>query len=818
MARGSDTPPQHGARRLIGELFVSRGADAGLMIAVADNMVLGRDDDADVVLQDPTGKLSRRHMRIKLGESGPEVEDLDSTNGTFLNGERISDPRPLVAGDQIQIGESTLEFVPTPDLDQPPDVQVTRARDIPTDVTRARDIPSDVTRARDIPTDVTRARDVVGGAQETRARPLRPEPSPTYAPPGTDGELRIISGPDAGSTTPVRGGSATIGREPECDLQVLDSEVSRRHAKVTIRDGKATLDDLNSANGTYLNGERLLGKQELKAGDRIQIGEATIGLTSPVSEGTAVRPHPREVTAAREVITHAPQLLTGESGTRKWWTLAVVAMTTFMLLLDMTIIAVALPKISVDLRPGFTSLQWIVDAYTLMLATLLLTAGSMADIFGRKRLLTIGLLIFTVASVACAQAPSATFLVMARGVQGIGGSIMFACSLALIVQEFPADQRAVAFGVYGAVNGLAIAVGPILGGILVQGIGWQSIFYANLPIAAIGFILLRLKVVNLPGPSTKIDYGGLLTFSSAMFLAIFATIRGNDAGWTSALTLGMYGAAVVLFGVFIAIERRRKFPMLDLGLFRNPTFVGNSVAAFSVSFALIGLIFFLTTWMQSILGYSPVQAGLRMMVLTLAALATGPIAGKMTGTVSPRITLTVGLALVAVGVISMIGVDTNSSWTVILPGLVLAGLGMGIMNPTLASTAAGVVPPWRGGMASGTNSTSREAGATAGIAVLGTLVQHQVRLHANSVLGGTFLGGSAKGIGDAISVGGTPGVVASLQPNLRPGIQHLAHLAYADGLREAFVCSFGVATIGCLTAFVLVRKAHLRPDFGGGGH
>ncbi len=803
------TPPR--SRGLIGELRITAGPDTGRMFALAEIMVLGREGDADIVLADPSRELSRHHARISLREGEVMLEDLNSANGTFLNGERVSGSRSLRAGDQIRIGTTTLEFASPieADLTAPRaiiDPQLTRARPIlDPELTRARPIiDPELTRARPaIDPQLTKAKPTID-PQLTRARPAPPprEPPTTYAPAGSDGQLWILSGPGEGGTAPVLAGSATIGREPECDLQLVDSEVSRRHAKVTVRDGVAAIDDLRSANGTYVNGDRILGRQTLVAGDRIQIGEATIALSAAVFEGEAVHPQALQATGAREVITR--------SGTRKWWTLAVVAMTTFMLLLDMTIVAVALPSISKDLRPGFTSLQWIVDAYTLMLATLLLTAGSMADIFGRQRLLTIGLTIFTIASVACAQAPSPTALVIARGFQGIGGAIMFACSLALIVQEFPAGERAVAFGVYGAVNGMAIAVGPIVGGLLVQGIGWQAIFYANVPVALVAFVLLRTKVVNLPGPETKIDWGGLATFSTAMFLAVFATIRGNDVGWTSAVTLGMYAAAVVLMVAFILIERTRRFPMLDLTLFRNPTFIGNSVAAFSISFSLIGLVFFLTTWMQSILGYSPVQAGLRMMVLTLAALITGPIAGRMTGTVSPRITLTLGLGLAAVGVLSMTGVSTDSGWTVILPGLVLAGLGMGIMNPTLASTAAAVVPPWRGGMASGTNSTCREAGATAGIAVLGTLVQHEVLAHAHSTLGGTFLAASAKGIGNAISVGGTPGVLAGLSPALRPGIRHLAHEGYAAGLTAAFYCSFAVAAVGCITAFALVRKKHLR--------
>ena len=656
MSDGAGGPPPTASRRLIGELRVVDGPDTGRMFALGEETVLGRDDTADIVLEDPSGELSRRHARVGLSNGVAVVEDLSSTNGTFLNGERVSGSRPLHTGDQIRIGQNALEFAP---------IEI-----------------------------------------ETEA-----------APAGSEGELVILSGPGAGTKASVIGNSATIGRAPECDLQVLDSEVSRLHAKVSVRDGVATIDDLHSSNGTYVDGERILERTTLAPGDRIQIGEATIELTSPVFAGQTPRVLPPQVSGVREVISQSSKLLTAESGSRKWWTLAVVLITVFMLLLDVTIVAVALPTISASLHPSFSSLQWIVDAYALMLTSVLLAAGSMADIFGRKRVLTIGLIIFTVASVVCAQAPNATVLDFARGVQGIGGATMFACSLALIVQEFPAGERALAFGLYGATNGLSVALGPIVGGALVQGIGWQAIFYINVPIAIVAFVLLQRKVVNLPGPPTEIDWPGLASFSGALFLAVFATIRGNDEGWTSGLILGCYGAAVILGVAFVAIELRRKYPMFDLSLFRNPTFVGSSVSAFTVCFSVLALIFFLTTWLQSILGYSAVGTGLRMLVFTGAALIAAPAAGRMTATVSPRIVLPAGLTLVAGRVLSMTAVSSSSSWTAILPGLVLAGLGLGMMNPTLASTAVSVVPPWRGGMASGMNSTCREAGTAAGIAV-----------------------------------------------------------------------------------------------------
>ena len=303
-----------------------------------------------------------------------------------------------------------------------------------------------------------------------------------------------------------------------------------------------------------------------------------------------------------------------------------------------------------------------------------------------------------------------------------------------------------------------------------------------------------------------------------MFLSIFATIRGNEDGWTSLLILGFFGASILFAVAFVVVQLRRKFPMFDLSLFRNPTFVGSSVAAFTISFSCLGLIFFLTTWFQTILGYSAIGTGTRMLVFTGVALACGPLAGKMTSTVSPKIVLTVSLSFVGAGVLTMTRVGTNDSWTAILPGLVLAGAGLGLVGPTLASTAVGVVPPWRGGMASGMNATMREWGTTAGIAILGTVLQHRVLTQVTDALAGSPMAGSAKPIANAIAVGGTPALLARQKPSARADLLHIAHESYAAGLRLIFLIAAIVAAVGAVTAVALVSRKHMRADAGGGGH
>jgi EmrB/QacA subfamily drug resistance transporter len=512
-------------------------------------------------------------------------------------------------------------------------------------------------------------------------------------------------------------------------------------------------------------------------------------------------------------------LLTAESGTRKWWTLAAVVVCSFMLLLDVTIVAVALPSIADSLNPSFASLQWVVDAYTLTLTVVLLTAGSLGDIFGHKRLLAIGIVIFTFASLACAQAPTATFLDLARGVQGVGAAVMFATALALIVQEFPPQERGVAFGAFGAASGLAVALGPIVGGLLTDGFGWEAVFYINLPIGIVSFIIIQTRLVNIAGRPTRVDFPGVVTFSGAMFLAIYATIRGNDEGWTSGLILGSYVASIVLFIAFFVIEKRRRQPMLDLSLFRKRTFVGANLAAFTMAFASITLLFYLTVWFQSILGYSPIQAGLRLVVFTGAGLSVAPIAGAIAEKVSPRITLTFGLVLIGVGSLFMTFVlESSSPWTAIIPGMLLGGWGTGIINPIMAAASLGVVPPSQGGIASGTNNTFREAGQTAGIAVLGTLLQHTVRTHVESSLAGTALSAKATGIANGISGGLTRKVAAAVPESMRMQLIHAAQVSYVAGLRQIFIVSGVVALIGAISTVVLVRGEDLKFPTAGAGH
>jgi EmrB/QacA subfamily drug resistance transporter len=488
---------------------------------------------------------------------------------------------------------------------------------------------------------------------------------------------------------------------------------------------------------------------------------------------------------------------------RKWWTLVLVSVATFMLLLDVTVVNVALPDIRIELHASLSSLQWVVDAYSLTLAAFLLTAGSLGDRLGRRRVFTIGFGIFTFASFLCGISDDPTLLNLARGLQGIGAAGMFATSLALIGQEFHGKDRATAFGVWGATIGGAVAIGPLLGGLITEGLGWEWIFFINVPIGITAMVLTEKKIVNVFAEEPEpVDVPGLVTFSSALFLLIFGLIRGNPEGWDSPLILTCLIGAAVLMAIFLTIERRSRFPMLDLNLFRKPAFNGVSAVAFALSASLFAMFLYLTIYIQSVLDYSPLEAGLRFLPQTVLAFVVSPIAGKFSDRVPLRIMLGVGLGMCGVGLLLMYGLTVSSDWTALLAGFIVSGIGIGITNPGIGQGAIAVVPPEKAGMGSGINSTFRQVGIATGVAGLGAVFQSQI----NSKLAET-LPNAPKGLGEAVSSGGTK-IVESL--NLPPALQEKAvaasKAAFISGFNTILLIASIIAFVGAALGFLLVRK------------
>jgi EmrB/QacA subfamily drug resistance transporter len=496
---------------------------------------------------------------------------------------------------------------------------------------------------------------------------------------------------------------------------------------------------------------------------------------------------------------------------RKWWTLLAVSVAIFMLLLDITVVNVALPDIQRSLHSSFDDLQWVVNAYALTLAAFLLTAGALADLVGRRRVFVLGLAIFTASSAACGLAGSPLALNLARAVQGLGGAMMFATSLALIAHAFHGRERGTAFGVFGGTIGAAVAVGPVVGGLITSAAGWEWIFFINVPIGVAAVALTLRQVSESSDPAARgVDWFGLVTFCGSLFLLVYALTQGNNKGWGSTEILACLSTAAVLLAAFILVERAQSRPMLDLTLFRRPAFAGASIVAFAVSSSMFAMFLYLTLYIQDVLGYGPLQAGLRFLPVTLVSFVVAPIAGRLSVRVPVRLLLGGGLILVSAGLLAMTAVDAHSGWTTLIPGFLLAGAGVGLINPPLASTAIGVVHHTRSGMASGINNTFRQVGIATGIAGLGAIFQRDVTRKTEALLSASPPGRAVIEAGHGrLSAALVSGDVRSLGRTLPAvGRGALAH-AYRTGFTSAFttilIIAAAIALAGSALALALVR-------------
>jgi EmrB/QacA subfamily drug resistance transporter len=498
---------------------------------------------------------------------------------------------------------------------------------------------------------------------------------------------------------------------------------------------------------------------------------------------------------------------------RKWWTLIAVCTGTFMLLLDITVVNVALPDIQRALHSNFTDLQWVVDAYSLTLAAFLLTAGVLGDIYGRREVFAVGLGIFSLASLLCGLSTTPLMLNLARAVQGVGGAIMFATSLALIANAFVGRDRGTAFGVYGAVIGGAVAVGPLIGGAITSAWGWRWIFFVNVPIGVLAVLITFTQIAESKDQRTRrIDWVGFVTFSASLFCLVFALVRGNDLGWSSATIVSLFVASALLMIVFFVNELRAADPMLDLGLFRIPAFVGISVVAFPLTASIFAMFLYLTLYIQDDLGFGPLPAGIRFLPITLLSFVVAPFAGRLTVRVQSRYLLGVGMLLVTGGLLLMGTTHPDSAWTVLLPGFIACGVGIGTVNPVLASGAISVVQPQRSGMASGANNTFRQVGIATGIAVLGAVFQSQIVAHTSAALGKTAYGlevlrrGGAQ-LQAAMSAGEVHQVARSFPiPAARSALVNAYHVGFSATLNHLMDIGAVVAFVGALCAFSLVRQ------------
>jgi EmrB/QacA subfamily drug resistance transporter len=484
-----------------------------------------------------------------------------------------------------------------------------------------------------------------------------------------------------------------------------------------------------------------------------------------------------------------------------------VSFGTFMLLLDITIVNVALPDIQHSLHATFSDLQWVVDAYALTLASLLLTAGSLADLFGRRLLFTIGLVLFTVGSLFCGLAQSSEWLILSRAGQGIGGAIMFSTSLALLAQAFQGRDRGVAFGIWGSITGVAVAVGPVAGGILTTGLSWKWIFFVNIPIGvvAVAVTVWRVEESRQEG-ARRPDWAGFLIFTAALISLVYALIRSSEKGWTETGVVILFALAAVLLVVFLVQEHRSDRAMFDLALFRNHTFDGGAIAAFGLSASLFALLLYIVLYLQDGKGYSALGTGVRLLIISAGLMVAATVSGRLTQRVPVRYLIGPGLGLVGIGLLLMARLDASSSWTVLIPGFIVAGVGAGMVNPPLASTAVGVVEPRRAGMASGINSTFRQVGISTGVAALGSIfgseATRQLRHNLSSVPG---LSGQVSTLAKAIQGGESSALLAHAPAAERARLAEATLSSYAHGLDVVLFIGGLLALASGLASLLLIR-------------
>lgn len=414
------------------------------------------------------------------------------------------------------------------------------------------------------------------------------------------------------------------------------------------------------------------------------------------------------------------------------WTLAVVSLATAMLMLDIAVVNTALPNIGRDLHTGLGGLQWVVDAYTLALASTVLSAGALADRLGRRKLFSIGLSLFTLASLACALAGSIAVLEAARAVQGIGAAVMFAVSLAILAHAFPGrSERAGALAAYGATIGASFAIGPLVGGALTSGLGWRWIFLINLPIGLLALAMTRARVAESRDPAARsIDWPGQSVLAAGMFLLVLALLRGNGDGWTSPQIVIELAAAALLLVAFVIIELRVRHPMLPMRTFRNRPFTAAQVGAFAISGSFFAIFLYTTLYLQDVLHLSPIQAGLVYMPGTVVCFVVSAVSAQLGERgVSMRTMISLGLGLVAIGMVALTVAGVGSSWVVILPGSIIAMIGTGLFNPSVSNVALSSLSEDQSGLAAGVNDTFRQTGIAVGIAALGALIPAQALGH-----------------------------------------------------------------------------------------
>jgi EmrB/QacA subfamily drug resistance transporter len=426
------------------------------------------------------------------------------------------------------------------------------------------------------------------------------------------------------------------------------------------------------------------------------------------------------------VVNLRARLLASEN--RRWWTLGAVAFGLFMIMLDNTVVNVALPSIQRDLGVGLSELQWIVTGYALTFAALMLTGGKLADHYGRRLIFAVGLVIFTLASLACGLADSGELLIAARVVQGMGAALMNPATLSIISATFPPEQRGTAIGIWAGVSALALAIGPLVGGLLTEHLHWSWIFFVNVPVGVLAVAASFLVIEESRDTSEEraLDLPGQLAGALGLFALTYGLIEANTYGWASARILGAFVVAAIALLLFVWLERAQRVPMLDLGLFRNSTFAGANTVILLVALAMFGVFFFVSLYMQNILGYSAVQTGAAFLPLTVLIILIAPLAGRLSDRIGSRWLMTSGMVLIGVHLISFSRLGTDENFWSLLPPLLIGGVGMGLTMTPSAAAAVRSVPVDKAGVGSAVLNAFRQVGGSLGIAIIGAIIAAEV--------------------------------------------------------------------------------------------
>lgn len=458
----------------------------------------------------------------------------------------------------------------------------------------------------------------------------------------------------------------------------------------------------------------------------------------------------------------SPSLFQGER--RKWWTLTAVAFGLFMIMLDNTVVNVALPSIQSDLGVDLSELEWIVAGYALAFASLMLIGGKLADAYGRRRLFVTGIVVFTLASLWCGLSDSGSELIAARVVQGVGAALMSPATLSIIAATFPPRQRGTAVGIWAGVSALALAIGPLVGGLLTEHLNWNWIFFVNVPFGILGIVASYLLIDESRDEThERLDLPGLAASGLALFALTYGLIEANTYGWTSGRILGAFAIAIVSGVVFILLERHQRAPMLDLGLFSNRTYVGANLVVLLTALAMFGVFFFVSLYMQNILGFSAVEAGAAFLPMTLLIIVVAPLAGRASDRFGSRWLMVTGMVLLAAQLVYFSQLSADATFTTLLPALVLGGIGMSLTMTPSSAAAIRAVPVDRAGVGSAVLNACRQVGGSLGIAAMGAIMA--------SAIGGKQ----------------TPE-------------------AFMRGFEHALLAAAGVAIVGSVVAGVLVRS------------